>query len=386
MSLNWNMGSSLRPFHGIGSSGYGRSQICQRLITITASFGLLLCFLFVMLSFDSSKGIAVSPLKDWKTIGGTIADDNLPVSKSQLETIRARDHPRICKVSMVFGDNDLQVYNRALRKHEEHNRIHGYTMEVLRGQLLDDVWSKPSFLLSLILEELLKPEEERVEWLMWVDADTVLMNPLIPVDIFLPPQDMPDVHLIVNHDWNGLNNGIFFIRVNQWAAELFASILSFRFYRPDEDLTFRDQSAMSALLEDPKFSEPMAQVSQRWFNPYPTEETDVDKIEDNRAHPGDLLVHFAGIGERAKAMRRYLRIADQHLPEWEVSLANSTLRQETEGFWNWTKADRQQKEAERILKEAEEAAKQAEKEAAEQAAKEAAENVENGEENDDEAS
>lgn len=68
------------------------------------------------------------------------------------------------KVSMLYGDNP--VYEQALKTHDKHNRAHGYEMTVLRRQLLPGFWSKPAYILSRLLEELAKPEDERLEWIV----------------------------------------------------------------------------------------------------------------------------------------------------------------------------------------------------------------------------
>lgn len=84
---------------------------------------------------------------------------------------------------------------------------------------MDDVWSKPAYILSLLLRELAKPESERLEWLFWVDvdADTIILNPHLPIDVFLPPpgSEFDDINLMYSSDWNGLNNGVFPVRVCQ---------------------------------------------------------------------------------------------------------------------------------------------------------------------------
>jgi type VI protein secretion system component VasK len=74
---------------------------------------------------------------------------------------------RVLKATSTFGkSNDL--YDRAIRSHEEHNRDHGYDMKVLRGNIVNPYWSKPTYLFSLIVEELAKPEETRAQWIMLV--------------------------------------------------------------------------------------------------------------------------------------------------------------------------------------------------------------------------
>jgi len=41
------------------------------------------------------------------------------------------------------------------------------------------------------------------------------------------------VNILMTHDINGLNTGVFSIRMCQWAVDLFAAIVSFQYYRPD---------------------------------------------------------------------------------------------------------------------------------------------------------
>ena len=72
---------------------------------------------------------------------------------------------RIKKVSAVLGErNDL--YEAALKTHERHNALHGYQMTVLRQRIVSSYWSKPTYLLSQIVDELAKPAGHRSEWLM----------------------------------------------------------------------------------------------------------------------------------------------------------------------------------------------------------------------------
>ncbi|PYH96559.1 hypothetical protein BO71DRAFT_417747 [Aspergillus ellipticus CBS 707.79] len=125
----------------------------------------------------------------------------------------ATSAPIIRKVRMVYGNNS--VYYRALKTHEDHSRRFGYPMTVLHKPLLEGAWSKTAILLRALIEELEKPEAQQVRWLFWVDGDTVLMNPNMPLETFLPPPELSHTHLMLTEDWNGMNNGVFFIRVHQ---------------------------------------------------------------------------------------------------------------------------------------------------------------------------
>jgi hypothetical protein len=79
----------------------------------------------------------------------------------------------IGKVMMLYG-NPTPVYERALRGHDRHNEIHGYSMHVLREQTLSEFWSKPAYILQLLLTELAKPAPERLKWLVCVSLNWLL--------------------------------------------------------------------------------------------------------------------------------------------------------------------------------------------------------------------
>ncbi|KAI9706187.1 MAG: hypothetical protein M1820_004948 [Bogoriella megaspora] len=249
--------------------------------------------------------------------------------------------PRIAKCTISFNYNP--IYERALRTHDAHNQLHNYPLYINRQSILDDVWTKPAWILALLLRELARPAVERLEWLFWMDADTVLLNPYIPISAFLPPEtgQFDDVHMIVVHDWNGLNNGIFAIRVCQWSVQLHSSILAFQYYRPDVQLTFRDQSAMAELLMEPKFARHTVKAPQRWFNAYQGEHNET--LAPFQVRRGDFLVHFAGVGDREQRMKYWLERAEQHLPDWEIEYRQTSYPSEVRDFWGEIAAEKETK-------------------------------------------
>lgn len=241
--------------------------------------------------------------------------------------------PILAKVTIVTG-NPVQAYERALRTHDAHNRLHDYSMLTLRQNIMPDVWSKPSYILSCILRELAKPPHERLQWLFWVDVDTIIINPYVPLETFLPPptKDFEDIHLLVTHDWNGLNNGVFPIRVCEWSVELLSTVLAYPHFKPDEFLQFRDQSAMANILKWPHFKRHTLQVPQRWYNAYQGEIEET--IAEFQTRPGDLLVHFAGVIPREERMEWWLARAEQHLPEWEVDFKHTTVKADVSNWFD----------------------------------------------------
>lgn len=72
--------------------------------------------------------------------------------------------PIIGKVTMLYGNNS--VYERAFRTHEEHSRRLGYPLLALRNPVLDGVWNKYFSLLSALMQELEKPADRRLQWLL----------------------------------------------------------------------------------------------------------------------------------------------------------------------------------------------------------------------------
>lgn len=71
----------------------------------------------------------------------------------------------------------------------------------------------------------------------WFDADTVLLNSLIPLGTFLPPEDpYEDIHFIGGRDHYGLNTGTFFIRVSAWSIHMLTKALALPLLQPDVDL------------------------------------------------------------------------------------------------------------------------------------------------------
>ncbi|GAB0136465.1 hypothetical protein EsDP_00004765 [Epichloe bromicola] len=247
------------------------------------------------------------------------------------------EQARVGKISILYG-SPKRAYERALQSHKRHNRQHGYPMFVQRVDVLDGYWTKPAFIHYMILRELRKPESQRLQWLFWFDADTIILNYNIALEMFLPPDNdeaLKDINVLISDDWNGLNNGIFGIRVSRSAAELFAGILAFRDFEPDTQLSFQDQSAMELMLKRRKFVNHVAKVPQRWFNAY---ESDEEKAGSSYFHAGDFLVHFAGVGNRDAHMDKWADRSEELSPKWNAPVAKTTYPAEIERFWNRTKS------------------------------------------------
>ena len=189
----------------------------------------------------------------------------------------------------------------------------------------------------------------------WVDADTIVMNPNIPLDIFLPPAEFPHLHLLVTADPHGLNNGVFFIKVHPWSIELLSAVVAYRVFRPDTELQYRDQSALDNVLKEKHFRKNFLLLPQRWFNAIWGELND-DSTRSFQVRRGDLLVHFPGHPQREEIMRKYLDRAERHMPEWELDLESTSYPTEIKEYWveQHEILERQRAEAQKVAKDAEE--------------------------------
>lgn len=63
----------------------------------------------------------------------------------------------------------------------------------------------------------------------WLNVDILIMNYKIPLEIFLlPPTLYPHVNCVVTDDHRWLNNGGFFLRVNDWSVWLMTAVLGYQ--------------------------------------------------------------------------------------------------------------------------------------------------------------
>jgi len=83
-----------------------------------------------------------------------------------------KNAPEIIQGSMLLGPANNTVFERAMQTHIEHGERWGYKTHILREGYRPrsseelSVWDKTIHMLSIIDQELSKPETERAEWLV----------------------------------------------------------------------------------------------------------------------------------------------------------------------------------------------------------------------------
>ncbi|KAG9951481.1 glycosyltransferase family 34 protein, partial [Aureobasidium melanogenum] len=260
---------------------------------------------------------------------------------------------RIAKVSMLYGNNKL--YERALESHTRHGEKWGYPTYIKRQNEYCGYWNKPTFMIQQIAQELAKPEHERAEWLMWVDADSIILNPNIPADIFLPPREFSHINIVAARDIQGLNTGVFFVRVHPWTISMFVDGMAFPLCNPKIELgNDADQAAMARTVEKSSggpdgygFKRGIVYLPRKLFNSYELPGYMRDGRKDVlrnftgfvsphafEGQKGDFLVHLPGLfGDREPLMSDWLDMVENRQEDWAVPLEETSYLKDTQAFW-----------------------------------------------------
>jgi len=185
------------------------------------------------------------------------------------------------------------------------------------------------------------------------------MNYNVPLELFLPPPaTYPSINCLVTDDHRGLNNGVFFLRVNDWSIWLMTAVLGYQKAgcRPPGKLRTEDQGALENIITEvnpshlkgrrqltdisqPQFINYTIHVPQRWFNAFAgfrdESLTKTTKFKSNSAKEGDLLVHFAGHKDtREETMKKWLNYREKHVQEWEMKVEKTGYLEEIRQFWD----------------------------------------------------
>lgn len=239
------------------------------------------------------------------------------------------------------------VYERSVRTHLKHAEKWGYPSHVLREDIIGQgkwevlVFGKLLYLQSIIVAEMTKPMGKRAEWIIWFDADTIILNENIPWSIFLPPrEDFNDIHFLGTKDWYSFNCGVFMLRINEWAINFLAQAVALPLLRPDIPIGVpipnMEQDAMRWVLDQKGYKEHAVYQPRLWYNAFSHGQ---DKTPETK--PGDMIIHFPGVEHKYPLMGHWLDIVETEPEKVNIPLANLTLHDDIKGFWNNIRAARQ---------------------------------------------
>ncbi|KAI9836350.1 MAG: hypothetical protein M1838_005076 [Thelocarpon superellum] len=296
---------------------------------------------FVAANASSSNASEIPPFA-WLATGAQGENGSAEIIRPALSA-----KARVGKVT-VASDPMEATTARVLQTHERHDDIHGYPLYVLRPGMHEDHWTKTSYLLSLLLKEMEKHPNERLQWLLWFDERALVMNPNIPLEIFLPPPEFTDIHLVLGQTPLGFDSGVFAVRVNRWTIELMSSTTTYHFFRSDSE----SESSSEAQTNDSStlervFDEVLDEASYRKHLSYLPPamfgaceaEGGSDLNQTGRLRHGVMLWHCPESEAHLDRVQVALDVAEQRSGEWELPLNQTTYLDEVREFWRQRKHD-----------------------------------------------
>lgn len=132
------------------------------------------------------------------------------------------------------------------------------------------------------------------------DADAIVSDPAVPLHVLFPPPSL-GVHLLFGVDHNGMNAGVFAVRVSHLALEFVDSVLAWSDTNHDPLISDQHWIGMT-LRRNETLAAAFAEMPRTWMNAY--------FLDDVGAGTGSL----AGDDEEAWA------------PQWQVHLVNHLKR------------------------------------------------------------
>eukprot|EP00833_Pecoramyces_ruminatium_P006880 jgi/Orpsp1_1/1180912/evm.model.c7180000075104.1 len=235
------------------------------------------------------------------------------------------EKPKFAITTFINKIEVNSVYENSINQFYQYAKIHGYEFQ-LRKENYDNERVIFYMKINTVIESMIKGlNEKSYDWILWVDGDTVLTNPNIELEAFIPENN--NIHFVAADDYNGLNAGVFLIRVHSWSLNFLMTTSSYAYYHSKKILKYSDQSSLNNALVEQKEDEHYVIVPQNWFNSY------LDNF-----NKGDFLVHLPGISnkdEEAKKLR-------SQILEDEAFYRNKTSQQMREEVLAYYKLPREE--------------------------------------------
>lgn len=146
---------------------------------------------------------------------------------------------------------------------------------------------------------------------------------------FLPPDDFSQYHFLAAKDWNGLNAGVFFIRVHQWSVDFMTEVMAEPLLKPNVEHIYLEQGDMARVLGKPKYRDNVVYQPRMWYNTYSKGPADA---EDPEVVLGDMQVHFPGLADKKKSMGYWLDKVEK-TEAWTVPVNETDYPGQVQEFW-----------------------------------------------------
>ncbi|KAH7065348.1 hypothetical protein B0J12DRAFT_32696 [Macrophomina phaseolina] len=298
------------------------------------------------------------------------------------------EHSVIVGKVSILNNPENEYIDRAVRTHTVHDKRHGYQHYIMREQLSSNAYENfATHMLSVLQAELSKLQPERLEWLYYFPETTIILNPNVPLELFLPPNEnstLASRHLLYPERTTtstspppDLAHTVFAAKIHEWTVDLFTTLVS-RATTATEQTQHHDPSSSSntvmplpSLLALPPPLSPADHalaLPTHWLNCWPpsiplaaapsaptlshTDPADPD-TGSTSGNPPDHQIHRGSFvpanstaeeggrwrdgGENSVVLARrfehWLARAEARLPLWEAPLEETWYVEEARGFW-----------------------------------------------------
>lgn len=190
----------------------------------------------------------------------------------------------------MFNDSYTEMANLTIPNKKYYCKKHNYPLLVKTDNFSEGrhvYFDKKRYLL-----EALKNNPD-IKWFWWLDCDAVITNHSIKFEIFCDD----NYSFVITEDFNGLNNGSFFIQNTKDSIEILERTLEKE--NKYVDIPPYDNGALIEVLqENPNLKSLFKFNRQRDFNSYfnfGCEKTRLDGMGyTSHWEPNDFVIHFAG--------------------------------------------------------------------------------------------
>jgi hypothetical protein len=145
-------------------SAYGRAGTLARQHKPFIAFLLFASFVFLCMKLPWNSTLSQID-HEIQQYNQTLPPGNGTIEFIPETLVNTTKKARFAKVAVASGFEDI-LYERALDTHVQHALRHGYPMYMARENAADGMFNKIAYILDILLNELFKPADERVDWLL----------------------------------------------------------------------------------------------------------------------------------------------------------------------------------------------------------------------------
>jgi len=144
-----------------------------------------------------------------------------------------RPNVKIAVATLALGEEYRKIVECGTITRVKYCEKYGYDFredEDVHDKTRPPAWSK----ILLLLKCLNEGKENKYDYVVWIDADTLIMNPEKKLEDFIGAL-MGDSDLMVAKDWTRINSGVIFVKNTEWSKKFLEEVYSKEEFIHDPD-------------------------------------------------------------------------------------------------------------------------------------------------------